>query len=38
MVGSFDIVCKVYYDDIIVVVLIVFSTFNIYLNLFKTQK
>jgi hypothetical protein len=30
--------CKVFYDNSIVVVLIVFSAFNIYLNLFNTQK
>ena len=38
MVISFDRICKVDYDKIIVVILVVYSLFNIYLSILNTLK
>ena len=38
MVISFDRICKVDYDKIIVVILVVYSLFNIYLSILNILK
>ena len=38
MVISFDRICKVDYDNIIVVILVVYSLFNIYLSILNILK